>query len=78
MRIFLAIIMSFVLLGASCPQEQTGVCTPTEGRCADNQAQVCDSQGRWQVITDCSEVGGTDRTFTCQRVDTGEHTCLPE
>lgn len=77
MRLFLGVIAVLLCLGASCPQEQTGVCTPTEGRCADNQAQVCDSRGRWQVITDCAAVGG-DRPFVCERQDTGEFACVPE
>jgi hypothetical protein len=76
MRLFVAIIVSFVFLGASCPQDQTGVCTPTEGRCADNRAEVCDAQGRWQLVTDCADVGG-DRPFVCEHHDTGEYACVP-
>ena len=76
MRLFVAIIAMFILVGASCPQEQTGVCAPTEGRCADNRAEVCDALGRWQLVTNCAEVGG-DRPFVCERQDTGEFACVP-
>lgn len=60
----------------ACPPA-AGVCIHLQTQCATDVAQVCDTHGQWETITDCAEVEG-DSPFTCQEDDEGDHVCLPE
>lgn len=64
---YLIIIMSLSVLG--CPST-AAVCTHLETQCAGDLVQLCDSQGRWEEVMDCSAAS----SMVCAEED-GEHTC---
>lgn len=60
---------------AGCPSG-SAVCTQLETRCANDWAQICNADGQWDSIADCSVVEGAG-PFTCQVDEDGDHVCLP-
>jgi len=58
------------------------VCETKQTRCNGTQAEVCDSNGRWQQVMDCSKVvDPKGASWSCCPVREGDagivHTCLP-
>jgi len=51
-------------------------CDPEASRCSVNLVQICDSDGNWVTILDCSEVSA-EEPFSCQQDTDGLHACLP-
>lgn len=71
MRFVIYVVMVLVLAG--CP---AAICQSTEMRCAENVSQICDAQGRWQEVADCSQTEPGEWTCvvrddesTCERND---------
>ncbi len=58
----------------ACPPAAV-VCEQLETQCAEDVAQVCDSQGRWQDVMDCQGVEPGE--WSCAH-DGEEHTCIPQ
>lgn len=52
MKILVAIIVVFMF--SNCPSP--AVCTHLETRCADDVAQLCDADGHWQTVMDCTVI----------------------
>lgn len=67
---FLMIVLVFAVAG--CPST-AAVCIHLETQCAEDVAQVCDTQGRWEDVMDCSTVEPGE--WSCG-VEEDEHTCL--
>ena len=58
------------------------VCSARETRCSGAQAEVCDGDGQWQLVMDCSTVSSPEcAEWACcvgWADDAGPlHTCLP-
>ena len=73
-------LLALTLLATGCP---TPVCPTLATRCADAvHVEVCDSEGQWQPVADCSTLWETaGGEWTCAEADEdGErvHACLPE
>jgi hypothetical protein len=65
-------------LGACLP-----VCQTKTTRCNGSRVEICDSNGRWQQVMDCSKVvGPKGSTWSCCPASEGDagviHTCLPD
>jgi hypothetical protein len=65
------IIIAIAFLSTGCP----AVCEHLQTRCAADVAQVCDSEGHWQNVMDCSNVEPDE--WRCAPDLDGEHTCRP-
>jgi hypothetical protein len=76
---WLVMLSGFLSMVTACPPA-AATCTHLQTQCAANAAQVCDTHGQWETITDCAAVEG-DSPFTCQ-VDPEDAeaipACLPE
>lgn len=75
MRSITFVALVFALVGSGCPSP---VCDSTlaETRCHGERAEVCASDGQWQLVADCSSVEGA----MCSAVeDDGHalHACVP-
>jgi len=76
-----AAVLAFVI--ASSCMRPPGVgpddsCAPEATRCHENEAQVCDSRGRWGSFLDCNELANAaGERFVCVEQD-GDSTCRPE
>ena len=62
------LLLGLVLLGG-CSDH----CVVGTTRCDRQEAQICMSNGNWEVMQSCPQV---DPPFVCCAVD-GGHTCLP-
>lgn len=73
-----AIILLATLSLAGCP---TPVCPTLATRCDGQVAQVCDADGQWQEVADCSRLWETSGgEWTCEpAISDGVevHACLP-
>lgn len=65
-------IMSFLI--CSCRH----VCTTLVTRCNGSLVEICNSNGQWQRMMDCSTITSTTNTDWICCATTGGNTCLPK
>ncbi|MCP4678736.1 MAG: hypothetical protein GY854_25145 [Deltaproteobacteria bacterium] len=80
MRVFATISIA-LLLSACIPHS---VCEVNETRCTGVRVEICDSEGQWAEVMDCTEVESFDgNAWACCPVQSPDipggqgHACLP-
>jgi hypothetical protein len=72
------IAITLLVLAAGCPAP---VCPTLATRCDGQVAQVCDADGQWQEVADCSTLWETSGgEWTCEPTTSDGvevHACLP-
>jgi len=63
------LLVFVALFATACP---AAVCESVETRCAGDVVQICNANGQWQDVMDCTDV--EPGSWECGE-DDGEHTC---
>jgi hypothetical protein len=74
MRYIIAILLTLTLFLTGCAE-----CTKLATRCLDNQAQLCNTRGKWEVVMDCTKLKrkAVDPDWVCRTMQDGMCTCMP-
>lgn len=73
MRSAMAILAAVALLTMACEE-----CDPSDTRCRGDIADICSSNGQWELMMDCAEVEGGGTPWTCcYDPETGDDNCMP-